>query len=72
MAGPQYYSRVVQCRQDINKCHQIFLIMEIEYAFSYPVIANKIKLSKGKPGNGNSSLTVFIQNKKVPKICQNR
>lgn len=36
MAGPQYYSRVVQCRQDINKCHQIFLIMEIEYAFSYP------------------------------------
>ena len=22
--------------KDINKCHQIFLIMEIEYAFSYP------------------------------------
>lgn len=36
MAGPLYYSRVVQCRQDINKCHQSFLIMEIEYAFSYP------------------------------------
>lgn len=35
MAGPQYYGMVVQCRQDINKCHQIFLIMEIEYAFSY-------------------------------------
>lgn len=36
MAGPQYYSRVVQYREDINKCPQIFLIMEIEYAFSYP------------------------------------
>lgn len=32
-----------------------------------PVIANK-KLSKGKPSNGDSSLSVFNQNKKVEKI----
>lgn len=72
MAGPQFYGRVVQCRQDINKCHQVFLIMEIEYAFSYPSYRQQNKTVKGKPGNGNSSLTVFIQNKKVQKICQNR